>query len=266
VLASGHFYTSPALLGGVGVVVAIATLLVIVAQYVTGTARRVLTYSLVSDTALLSEAAREKAGPDLRVTRGGNALDDPHVVSIRIEYKGRRDLRSTDFEGAKPLTIKVGTDILQRLDQGIDADTMPGISASLGKQAVTIGPGLIKNGQVIGLDLLTDGPVSLECRSPLADVTIREAQVDDESGYVWVTRLQAAAFTLFGIGLFGWLVAEQAPFYFVLVVFLLGGLGFAIWIARAVASSRRHRGRRTAADTQERASDSASPEVGAPFA
>jgi hypothetical protein len=39
--------------------------------------------------------------------------------------------------------------------------------------------------------------------------------------------VQAATFSLFAIGLFGWFVAYQTPFYFVLIVFLLGVLGFA---------------------------------------
>jgi hypothetical protein len=240
-LADSHFLASPAFLGWAGVVIAVATLAVIVTQLVTGSPRRVLTYALVSDTALLSVGAREKAGPDLRVTLGSDLLDDPHVVSARIEYKGRRDIRTTDFEGSRPLSLDVGVPILQRFGQG-DAEELPVITVAPGARQVEIGPGLIKKGQLISIDLLTDGPVQLKCISPLADVMIREAQVDDESDFIWVKRMQAACFTLFGVGLFGLVVAEQTPFYFVLTIFLFGVLGFTTWIARAMHSAWKRRG------------------------
>jgi hypothetical protein len=104
---------------------------------------------------------------------------------------------------------------------------------------------------VISIDLLTDGRVNLRCLSPLADVAIGEAQADDESELLWAKRVQAAAFSLFAIGLFGWFVAYQTPFYFVLIVFLLGVLGFAAWIARAASSARRHRGQPKAANVTD---------------
>jgi|HubBroStandDraft_6_1064221.scaffolds.fasta_scaffold91772_3 hypothetical protein len=241
-ITTGHFYSSPAFLGWVGILVAIVTLTVIAAQFAAGSSKRALIYSLISDTALLSESAREKAGPGLRVTLGDSALDDPHVVSLRIECKGRRDIRSTDFEGGKPLMLHVGTPILKQLDREADDGTAPCISFNSGLQAISIGPGLIRKDQLISIDLLTDGQATLRCISPLADVAIREAQPDGESDLVWLKRLQGAAFTLFGVGLFGWFVSYQTPFYFVLVVFLSGVLGFTVWIACAVNSARRNHG------------------------
>jgi hypothetical protein len=246
-VATGHFYSSPAFLGWAGVLVAIVTLTVIAAQFFATSSARVLTYSLMSDTALLSEGAREKAGPGIHVTLGEDVLDDPHVVSIRIGYKGRRDIRGSDFERATPLIVDVGAPILKLLSAGSAAEVMPGVSVGPGARVVRIGPGLIKTGQVISVDLLTGGPVNLRCLSPLADVAIRQADAGDESELLWAKRVQGAAFTLFAVGLFGWFVAYQTPFYFVLTVFLLGGLGFATWVARAATSARRRRGQPRAA-------------------
>jgi hypothetical protein len=250
-LAAGHFYASAAFLGWAAVLVATVTLIVIAAQFVSASTARALTYSLISDTALLSADAREKAGPGMRVTLGADVLDDPHVVSLRIEYKARRDIRGADYEGSMPLIMDVGAQILKWLNPGTDADVGPRLSVEPGARAVRIGPGLIRRGQVISIDLLTDGPVNLRCLSPLADVAIREAPADDESGLLWAKRVQAAAFSLFAIGLFGWFVAYQTPFYFVLIVFLLGVLGFAAWIARAASSARRHRGQPKAANVTD---------------
>jgi hypothetical protein len=241
-IADGHFYSSSAFLGWVGIAVAIVTLTVIAAQFAAGSSKRALVYSLISDTTLLSEGARERAGPGLRVTLGDDTLDDPHVVSLRIECKGRRDIRSADFEGGKPLMLHVGTPILKQLSREADDDTAPCISFNSHAQTIGIGPDLIRKGQLISIDLLTDGQASLRCISPVADVAIREAQPDGETDLVWLKRLQRATFTLFGVGLFGWFVSYQTPSYFILAVFLTGTLGFTVWIARAIHSARKNHG------------------------
>jgi hypothetical protein len=244
-VASGSFYYSPIFWAGAGVAVAIATLVIIILQLLTASTRRTLIYSLLSDTALLTEGAREKAGPDLQVALGGEALDDPHVVSIRIECKGRRDIRMEDFQGTKPLTLDVGVKILKMLSPVSDEEAELNIKTHSEDRAIAIGPGHIKNGQSITFDLLTNGGVNLHCNSPIADVAIRQAQSDEKGDPEWIKRVQAGAFTLFGVGLFGWLLASPGPvpFYFVLSVMLFGILGFFISIARAVASRWRHAGR-----------------------
>jgi hypothetical protein len=146
-IADGHFYSSSAFLGWVGIAVAIVTLTVIAAQFAAGSSKRALVYSLISDTTLLSEGARERAGPGLRVTLGDDTLDDLHVVSLRIECKGGRDIRSADFEGGKPLMLRVGTPILKQLSREADDDTAPCISFNSHAQTIGIGPDLIKKGQ-----------------------------------------------------------------------------------------------------------------------
>jgi hypothetical protein len=244
------FYSSAVFWAGAGVAVAAATFVIILVQWLTGSSRRVLTYSLLSDTALLSKGTREKAGPDLQVRLREKVLDDPHVVSMRIEFKGRRDIREADFDGSKPLTFQLGASILKRLDHGVDSE-IPTILIGPDGQGVGIGPGLIVKGQVISIDLLTDGPVTLARPRPtLADVTVRQSEPDDSSDPIWIRRLQGGAFTLFGVGLFGWLISYPTPFGFVLLVFLLGALGFIISIMRAVATSWRRRSQAKAVSRQ----------------
>jgi hypothetical protein len=244
-IASGSFYYSLTFWAGAGVAVAIATLVIIILQLLTGSTRRTLTYSLLSDTALLSESAREKAGSDLQVTLDGQKLDDPHVVSIRVECKGRRDIRLEDFQGSKPLTLDVGVKVLKILSLVGDEETELNVKTQSGNSAIAIGPGHIKNGQSISFDLLTNGEAKLRCNSPIADVAIRQAQSDERGDPEWVKRVQTGAFTLFGFGLFGWALASPGPvpFYFVFTVMLLGMLGFFISISRAIAARRRHAGR-----------------------
>jgi hypothetical protein len=95
-LASGPFYFSAIFWAGAGVAIAFFTLLVIILQVYLGSTRRVFIYSLLSDTALLSKGTIEKTGGDLKVTLGGNPVENPHVVSLKVELKGRKDISVGD--------------------------------------------------------------------------------------------------------------------------------------------------------------------------
>jgi len=56
---------------------------------------------------------------------------------------------------------------------------MPDVKVEVKNTMVAIGPGLIKKGQTIKVNLLTDGPVSLTCAHPqLADVIVKERRPD----------------------------------------------------------------------------------------
>jgi hypothetical protein len=241
-LASGPLYSSPTFWAGAGVAIGAATLLVIVTQWRAGTRRRVLTYSLVSDTALIREGTRERTGQDLKIVLGDKPLDEPHVVSIKIELRGREDIESANYDSNRSLTLDLGTSILKRLDQENNDKALP---IAIDAERLCIGPGLIRSGDALTVDLLTAGPVQLTCPDPpLANVDIRESQADDGDELIWLKRLQAAAFTLCVIGILGWGVADgYVPFNFILIVFLLGGLGFAISIMRALIGVRRRHGR-----------------------
>jgi hypothetical protein len=241
VLASGPLYSSSVFWAVAGVAVAVATLAIITIQWRAAASRRVLTYSLVSDTALLKEGAREKAA-GLRVMLDDKVLNEPHVVSVRVEFRGRNDIERAEYDGSEPLTVDLGTTILMRLDQGSGREKP---TVSVNAESVAIGPELIRSGQIINIDLLTVGPANLTCPNPpLANVTIRESQIDDNAEPPWLKRVQTAAFTLFVVGLFGWWLSEPGPvpFSFVMAVFLFGILGFTISITRALISARRRRG------------------------
>lgn len=101
---------------GATVAVALAAIAVSVILWLRGSPQRLLLYSLGSETALLSGTARLQAGPDLEVTLRGEALDDPHVVSVRVESRSRRDIRSADFENGDPLKISLGSPVLRTLN------------------------------------------------------------------------------------------------------------------------------------------------------
>jgi hypothetical protein len=182
---------------GATVAVALAAIAVSVILWLRGSPQRLLLYSLGSETALLSGTARLQAGPDLEVTLRGEALDDPHVVSVRVESRSRRDIRSADFENGGPLKISLGSPVLRTLNTDTGGEAMPRVPVGTEGSTVLVGPGLIKPGQVISIDLLTDGAVALTCPSPaLADVSVRMSRPSEEPEPKWLRRSQ-----LSGLGL-----------------------------------------------------------------
>jgi len=200
VLASGSIQISANFWAGAGVVAAVAAIVVAVLLWYLGSPRRLLLYSLTSQTALLTRGTRQRAVPDLAVTLSGEPLDDPHVASLQIESRGRRDIRGADFENTQPLKLDVGTPVLKLLDSETGGTAMPEIKIATEGSAVVIGPSLIKGGQVIIIDLLTDGPVTLTCPSPaLADVTVRERRANEIPEPRWLRRSQASGVALIAI-------------------------------------------------------------------
>ena len=129
--------------------------------------------------AFSAQNARQQVGLGLEVTLNCQVLNDPHVVSLRVESRSRRDIRGADFEDDMPLTLDLGTPILNLLALDTGGRGMPDVKVETKRTTVAIGPGLVKRGQTIILNLLTDGPVSLTCPNPqLADVIVKERRPD----------------------------------------------------------------------------------------
>jgi hypothetical protein len=185
VLASGPFYASGTFWAGAAVAVAVVAIVVAVLLWFLGSPRRLLVYGVVSEAALLTSGARRQVGADLEVTLSGQVLNDPHVILLQVESRSRRDIRGTDFENAMPLMIDLGTPILNLLDLDTGGRGKPDVKVEVKNTEVAIGPGLIKRGQTIRVNLLTDGPVSVTCAHPqLADVIIKERRSDSRLGSV----------------------------------------------------------------------------------
>jgi hypothetical protein len=181
VLATGPFYASGTFWAGAAVAVAVVALVVPIMLWFLGSPRRLLVYSAVSDTALLTSGAREQVGLGLEVTLSGQVLNDPHVVRLQVVSRSRRDIRGTDFENGMPLKLDLGTPILKLLTVDTGGPEMPGIEVQTESTMVAIGPGLVKKGQTISVSLLTDSPVSLTCSNPqIADVIVRGRRPDVE--------------------------------------------------------------------------------------
>lgn len=201
-MASGPIYESGTFWTAAGAVVTLAAIFAGIAQWLMGSPRRLLVYNLDSDTALLTPDARQRAAQtDLKVVLAGQVINDPHIVSFRIESRSRRDIRPEDFINSSPVYFEMNTCILKMLHSETGGDSMPEVPVSIDGDRVAIGPSLIKNKQAIRLDLLTDGSVRATCPHPaLADVLVRERPTI-ETQPSWLEPMGKIIFVPFFLGM-----------------------------------------------------------------
>jgi hypothetical protein len=167
----------------------------IAVTWVIGVPKRSLVYSLPVVTSLLPRGTRfaENAFDELQVAYGGKPLKDPHIVSLRIESRSRRDIRSEDFDQGKPLVFRIGVPIVSLVGASRSRD-FPADGFRISEESVEVGPVLVRTKTRLTVDLLTDGSPSVVCESSLADVTVKEINVNDTDAK-FVERLISSIIT-----------------------------------------------------------------------
>ena len=139
--------------GGVSALVAIITIAVTIILWWLSNRRRALLYSTPVVTSLLSAHAPHTTEDDIRVIFKGQALTDPHLVTLRVESKSRKDIANRDFNADEPLVIQLGTSFAAPVSEPtkvlIDKLTIE-------NSDITIGPCLIRRGLVVLLQFVTE--------------------------------------------------------------------------------------------------------------
>lgn len=178
-----HWYTSGTFWAAASVVVGlIVGGLTLWVTYMVGSAARKLVYSMPIAAPLL--ATPPGVSSDVEVRHRGRVLVHPQVPEVRLSSHGRRDIRSDDFDGGKPLRLDVAIPIVSLLDwkitPGGDA-TDPAVH--IRGSALEIGPSLIPRREITTFHLLADGENPyLTCDSPLGDVKVTYAHYRDYRG------------------------------------------------------------------------------------
>ena len=116
----------------------------------------------------------------LQVLRGGEKLDDPHLVEVTLQSSGRQAITRDLFDEGRPIVLRLGTrvvDLLKVVSQPIE-QKVP--DYRLSNSAIEIGPGALAARQSITFSVLVDGQPELSAESPLADVTIGRKLITSE--------------------------------------------------------------------------------------
>lgn len=229
-----HWYTNGTVIGITGVAVGLVAIVVAIVLWRFGTPRGLLEYSMPVSKALVSRSP----GFDLQVTLGGNVVEDPYLVTLRIANGGRRDIRSSDFDQGHPLVFNLGAKVLDVLSSSSSEKQLFGFGDD---DQMRLFPLLIRRSQQIIVDVLTDGKPTLSCTAELADVNVRMQSNSDPttSSALFAGLTLVAAIVVFGAGY----SILPSVIHFFGIVFLVVMSSFFIWnnygLLRKVFSLRR---------------------------
>lgn len=201
-IAASAWYDSAPLWGAAGLagvlIVGFATVFV---TYRVGATKRQLTYSMIEDTKLLGGVGSTTAS-DLKVLFSDQPVRNPHVVRVRLASRGRKDIRSEDFDQSRPLVLDVGADIVAQISAQSAPEPLPKLIVD--GTSIKLGPDLIRKRQTVTITVLTDGASShLTLNSPLIDVGVRR-QIYRKGNRMIYLIVGAATSTL---GLIGFIIS-----------------------------------------------------------
>jgi hypothetical protein len=166
--------------------VAIGTLLIISATYVVihvaSIPNRRITYGVPVSARLINRSVIDAVPrSDLHILWRDAEIADPHVLEVALSYRGRKILRSDDFNEGQPFCIDVGVRIRELIKADFDPHEEPCPRVEATATALRIGPGLFRKHQAMTFVILTDGPCGR-----LSDVNPLDAKVKAQP----VTRYQ----------------------------------------------------------------------------
>jgi hypothetical protein len=180
--------SSDTLWAAVGAIVALIGAAVPFILYWFSNRRPVLLYTPVA-TSLLSTHAPRITDGDIRVTFKGQSLTDPHLVTLRVDSRSRKDIADRDFNAGKPLVIRLGTSFAAPVSEPTEVHVD---KLSIENSDISIGPCKISRGPVAQLQFVTEGPPDIEAKNPLIDIDVRP---DNEEYRERRRRLRRKAFS-----------------------------------------------------------------------
>lgn len=135
-------------------------------------ARASLVYEYDESAPVINEHAR---GGELVVSYHGDPMADPHIIQLRIENNGKRDIGSGAFDRGKPLMFDFHANIAAILHTTYRPPSMMTPDVVLGQTMLNIGPSLIPGGAVLEYVLLVDGSCrKVDYATPLEGVQVRK--------------------------------------------------------------------------------------------
>lgn len=206
-----------------------------------GIPKRLLIYTAESTSLLLTSGLTSSDADDIQVLIRGRTVDDPHLVTLTIASRSRRDIRVSDFDERRPLLFHLRVPIVATISLALESERPPTVGLTLvtaegaPSQTVQIRPSLIRKGQWCKLHLLTEGSPHLICENPIADAALRKG-TPANSKLIYTTIGIQAGCLLFVGGIIsnphpGWLEVTIAV-GLMLVAIVIGGELVTAWRRR----------------------------------
>jgi hypothetical protein len=211
IAGSHHIWDSAAFWPAFGIIVAVLGIAATV--WVTLRAanpKRRLYYLLLSDTPLIT--GRQDLSEELKVTYGSQELKSPHVVSVQLVSRGRRDIARDAFDNGQPLCLDLGTPIVECVKITTSPSDRPDPVWTTEDSKLLIGPSHFGGHQTTVLSLLVDGesPSIVPPQQSLVDVRIQrgDGRPPFDGPYDWFVAILTTTVSIF----FSFFIYLNAPF------------------------------------------------------
>lgn len=131
----------------------------------------------------------------IQVTYGDHNVQSPHLVTLRLQNTGSRDIPSDRFDSGKPLHIDLNSTIYGVVNSSPAA--MRGeISTSSIRDAsgyVKFAPALLRRSQEWSAEVLVSGTATPQLLSPLIDTVVVEAEAGSTTATAEFASIASAA-------------------------------------------------------------------------
>ena len=139
--------------------------------YAVGSAGRRLVYSMPTAAPLI--ATKRGVRSEVEILHRGRVLVHPYLLEIRLQSKGRKDIRSSDFDGGKPLRLDADVPLISLLKVSAKPRYLTPPDVRVTATGLEIDPVLIRKRQTVSFHMLAEGRSNyLTCDSPLGDVKL----------------------------------------------------------------------------------------------
>jgi hypothetical protein len=108
----------------------------------------------------------------LEVRHQGRTLSQPHVVTVMVVSRGRKDISSDSFDGEKPIVANLGVPIIQQLqfDAVAKSRGVPVPKVVIDGTQVLIGPSMLAKRHTLTITALVEGEPRLSMEIPILDI------------------------------------------------------------------------------------------------
>jgi hypothetical protein len=147
---------------------------------------------------LVESLVRSRAkAPNLKVVYDGTEVAEPHLVTVRLASRGRKDI---EFYKSQPIVLNMNTPIVDVLATAFSTGA-PRLDVSIDGLTLKIGPepgNLIRKGETITITMLVNGSdIELNPEFPFKDVV--DQKQGDDSDPRWLSVLGALLIIIFTI-------------------------------------------------------------------
>lgn len=124
----------------------------------------------------ISAKSAFKATPAAQIEIGGRVVEDPYEVTLWLHPKGVKDIKSSDFDASKPVTLELSKPLITKPDP---SEQEFKVSGGPGESKIGISPQLLKCGKLLYVTAIVDGKPDLKVSGGIADVDLVEFAVAD---------------------------------------------------------------------------------------